>query len=155
MNILAIDPGNIETAYCVIDVETLRPIEFGKISNEKLINYIPNLKVNDMAIEMIASYGMPVGKEVFETCVWIGKFLERMDNIAKNIDYVYRMEEKMHICNNPRARDATIKKALIDRFGEKGTKKNPGWFYGFSADVWQAYAVGITYIETKMYKRKE
>lgn len=150
MNVLAIDPGNIESAYCVIDINTLKPIEFGKIVNERLIDDITKLKIKDVAIEMIASYGMPVGKEVFETCVWIGRFLERMEDIAENIDYVYRMEEKMHICYNPKANDTTIKKALVDRFGGKGTKKAPGWFYGFSADVWQAYAVGITYIETKM-----
>ena len=34
--ILAIDPGNIESAYCVIDKKTYKPIELGKIKNEEL-----------------------------------------------------------------------------------------------------------------------
>ena len=29
--IIAIDPGNRQSAYCVIDCNTLRPLEFGKV----------------------------------------------------------------------------------------------------------------------------
>ncbi|MGE5328081.1 MAG: hypothetical protein ACM3KR_01040, partial [Deltaproteobacteria bacterium] len=78
--ILAIDPGNVESAYVLLD-ENLKVIEFGKYINEnvrcevrRLFNkYYPNVHV---AIEMVAHYGtgMPAGKEVFETCVWIGRF---------------------------------------------------------------------------------
>jgi hypothetical protein len=156
--ILAIDPGTIESAYCIIEKKTLKPIKFEKILNEDLKEklfsdkFYQDYNVEECYIEMIASYGMPVGKEVFETCVWIGRFFERC-NFDK-VEFVYRMEEKMHICNNPKANDATIKKALIDRFGDKGTKKNPGWFYGFSKDVWAAYAVGITGIEKIREGRK-
>ena len=32
--IIAIDPGNRQSAYCVIDCNTLRPLEFGKVDNE-------------------------------------------------------------------------------------------------------------------------
>ena len=110
-----------------------------------------------MAIEMIASYGMPVGKEVFDTCVWIGRFIEDMNCIPQDritvTEYIYRKDEKMNICNSMKAKDSNIRQALIDRFGEVGTKKNPGWFYGFKADIWQAYAVGVTYLD--MQKRGE
>lgn len=36
--IIAIDPGNRQSAYCVIDCNTLRPLEFGKVDNEELRN---------------------------------------------------------------------------------------------------------------------
>ena len=35
--ILAIDPGNIESAYCIIDSDTYTPIKFGKVENEMLL----------------------------------------------------------------------------------------------------------------------
>lgn len=60
MKILSIDPGNIESAYCVIDTETLRPLQFGKIENTSLLcvicDCITNYKINHLAIEMVASY---------------------------------------------------------------------------------------------------
>ena len=31
--IIAIDPGNAQSGYCVIDRNTLRPLEFGKVDN--------------------------------------------------------------------------------------------------------------------------
>ena len=102
-----------------------------------------------LVIEMIASYGMPVGKEVFDTCVWIGRFIQQAKEVGKAYQYIYRKDEKMNICNSMKAKDSNIRQALIDRFGEVGTKKNQGWFYGFKADVWSAYAVGITYIDMK------
>ena len=155
MKILAIDPGNIESAYCVIDADTYKPTMFAKVDNEYLKSWIythDNL-FEILVIEMVASYGMPVGKEVFDTCTWIGRFIQMADYEGRNYKYIYRKDEKMNICNSMKAKDSNIRQALIDRFGQVGTKKNPGWFYGFKADIWSAYAVGITYLD--MQKKGE
>jgi hypothetical protein len=141
--ILAIDPGNKESAYVVLD-NNLKPTEFSKVPNEVLLNILNTFPRQHLAIEMIASYGMAVGKEVFETCFWIGRFWQETKHIP-NRQFIYRKDEKMNLCNSMKAKDSNIIQALKDRFGDKGTKANPGWFYGFSKDIWQAYAVGVTY----------
>lgn len=145
--ILAIDPGNIESAYVLMD-ENLKPVEFGKIANEEMLNTVHMYNVlgtvDDFAIEMVASYGMAVGKEIFETVFWIGRYWEEAGNI-KQKKRIYRKDVKMNLCHSMKAKDSNIIQALKDRFGDKGTKKNPGWFYGFAKDIWQAYAIGVTY----------
>ena len=149
MKILAIDPGNIKSAYCLIDTNTYKPSSFGKQDNNWLLGFMntQGALFDKVIIEMIASYGMPVGKEVFDTCVWIGRFNQIDESQDLEVEYIYRKDEKMNICHSMKAKDSNIRQALIDRFGEVGTKKNPGWFYGFKADIWQAYAVGVTYLD--------
>ena len=145
MRILAIDPGNQQSAYALLDAE-LRPVKFAKKPNDEVMeDCITILEENTavVVIEMIASYGMAVGKEVFETCVWIGRFIERL--APETYKLIYRREEKENLCGSMRAKDSNIRQSLIDRFGVVGTKKNPGWFYGVSKDVWAAIAVGVTY----------
>lgn len=151
MKILAIDPGNIESAYVLMD-EKYRPLFFDKVENEQLKDMLYCKDFADISmcvIEMVASYGMAVGKEVFETCVWIGKFEEAvLNSCPADVKWLYRKDVKMNLCGQTKAKDANIRQALIDRFGVVGTKKNPGWFYGFKSDIWAAYAVGVTYLDT-------
>lgn len=164
--ILAIDPGNIESAFVVLD-KNLKPINFGKINNEELITEIYEnnfIECDYFVIEMIASMGMAVGQTIFDTCVWIGRFSEAIESTygihASETKYIFRKEEKMNLCGSTRAKDGNIIQALIDRFapGEqnkgKGIKKLPGWFYGFKKDIWQAYAVGVTYYDLYIKKYK-
>jgi len=146
--ILAIDPGNIDSAYVLLDDE-LRPISFDKVENSRLLEILYQFPRQNFALEMVASYGMAVGKEVFDTVFWIGRFWEKADFPNKQL--IYRKDEKMNLCHSMKANDANITQALADRFAYgipnkgKGTKKNPGPFFGFAGDVWQAYAVGVTY----------
>ena len=154
MTILAIDPGDKESAYCFVDSDTLEPGFFGKVPNEELLAYINTFTYDCIVIERIASYGMAVGRNVFETCEWVGRFTQAA--LPAKAEYIYRKEEKLHICKDSKAKDANIRRALIDRFAKhdlqngKGTKAQPDFFYGFRADVWAAYAVGLTYLETKL-----
>lgn len=148
--IFAIDPGNEMSACVMMDQDDgFRPFDARKISNQELLEFLKReISPGDvMAIEMVVSYGMPVGKEVFDTCVWIGRFWEAAISEEASVDTVTRMEVRKHICHNGMAKDSNIRQALIDRFGPVGTKKNPGWFYGFFRDLWSAYAVGLTWAE--------
>ena len=145
--ILAIDPGNTESGWTLIDAETRKPLEFGKHDNHTLREMVQGeVKADHYAIEMVASYGMAVGKDVFETCVWVGRFLECVRGDAR---LVYRRPVKMHFCHSAKAKDSNVTQALVDRFAPgqpnhgKGTKAAPGWFHGFRSDVWQSYALAV------------
>ncbi len=109
------------------------------------------LNADALAIEMVESFGMAVGREVFQTCVWTGRFIETWNIKGFPWNPVTRKQVKMHLCNSMRAKDANIRAALIDKFGGKdaaiGRKKTPGPLFGISADVWSALAVGITFTE--------
>ncbi len=146
--ILAIDPGPEKSAYVFLDYA-------GGVSGEIVLNEdifrifgIFSDTRNHLAVEMIASYGMPVGKEVFETCVWIGKFIQAW---GRPYTKIYRKDVKLHLCGSPRAKDSNIRQALIDRFGGKekaiGTKKKRGPLYGFKSDMWAALSVAVTYAD--------
>lgn len=147
--VLAIDPGNVESAWCVIDADTYRPQSFAKQPNADVLDVCEYAM--PVAIEMIRSYGMAVGAEVFETCVWIGRFIERHETWHAPLTpaLVYRADVKLHHCHSSKAKDSNVRQALVDRFAPgqpnhgKGTKAEPGWFYGFRADVWQAYALAV------------
>lgn len=157
--ILAIDPGTTESAWCVFDgVQVVNcAIETNEVVRAMLVR--SDLTEYHVAIEMIASYGMPVGKEVFETCLWIGRFLEvSVVNCAGGCSLVYRKDVKLHLCNSARAKDPNVRQALIDRFeptgGGKipqiGTVKKPGPLYGVSSHVWSALAVAVTFHDKKL-----
>lgn len=152
---IAIDPGTQESAYVLINPVNLYPLEFGKIPNEEMAAMLKRLPlqrhISIVAIEDIESHGMPIGRETLDTVKWIGKFEQILTDNAVPYKEIYRSQEKKMICHSPNAGDSNIRHALIDRFAPgqrnygKGTKAAPGWFYGFADDIWQAYAVGVTY----------
>ena len=155
MTVFAIDPGNVESGWCLIEKETFKPLAFAKEVNEKVLLRCASMPFDLACVEMIASYGMAVGKEVFETCKWIGRFEEKIKQATDRYPtLIYRRDEKLHICGDIRAKDSNIRQALIDRFAThdfkngKGTKKDPDFFYGFKSDIWQSFSVAVTFVET-------
>lgn len=151
MRVIGIDPGNKESAYCIIEgneilqAETIvNPLMLGKIDLWSYTNRADEIQIG---IEMIqSSYGMPVGKEVFNTVFWIGRFFERWmsKSPATKPWMLYRNQIKNHIGVGPRGKDKDVRAAMIKRFGEPGKKKEKGQTFGLAGDMWSALAVAAT-----------
>lgn len=148
MRVLAIDPGNEQSAFCLL-IDG-KPREWATVPNAELLSDIRKRRWHayspELACEMIASYGMPVGREVFETCVIIGRIIEAWGGPSR---LIYRKDVKLHLCGVTAAKDANIRQALIDIYGPGkdraiGRKGSPGPLYGVHGDEWAALAVGVT-----------
>lgn len=137
--ILAIDPGTTQSAFLIWNGSVL---DSGFVDNQLLLWKLRDnrLPAAFCAIEMIASYGMPAGRELFETCLWIGRFEERTKEFMP-VHLIYRRDIKLHLCMSARAKDGNVRQALIDKHGAPGTKKNPGPTYGIHSHLWAALAV--------------
>lgn len=129
--IMAIDPGTTQSGYVIFDIDNKEFIDFGKASNEWLLELTRYGNFQHMAIEMITSYGKPVGQSTFDTCRIIG----RLEEIA----FYYKIEsdliprrfiKKVLGCKN----DSEIIQAMKYHWGEEKTK-------GFTRDAWSALAV--------------
>lgn len=149
--LLAIDPGPEQSAFVEWHGGAL--VEFGKVDNGEMLArcWRPRdpAAEHHLAIEMIASYGMPVGREVFDTCVMIGRYLEAW---GPEHTLVYRREVKLHLCGSAKGKDSNVRQALIDRFGPGrpraiGTARARGPLYGVSKDAWAALGVAVTWAD--------
>ena len=98
-----------------------------------------------LVIEQVASFGMAVGAEVFETVYWSGRFAEAVYPLP--VDRITRIKVKTHLCHDSRAKDANIRAALIDRYGGPAALRKGGDLYGVSKDVWSALAVAVTWAD--------
>jgi hypothetical protein len=144
--IVAIDPGPELSALVVWNGTAPSLLRYAP--NEEVLALLRTWKGtgSPCVIEQIASYGMAVGAEVFETCVWSGRFMQEYG--AERVHRITRGQVKMHLCHSMRAKDGNIRQALIDRFGKPGTKKHPGPLLGVSGDLWAALAVAVTWWDT-------
>lgn len=150
--IFAIDPGTEVSGWCLFDGERVH--DSGVADNHDLLRWVQESTAGALAIEMVASYGMPVGRETFETVRWIGRFQQAW-TLPDSVGLVYRKDVKLRLCGSLKAKDANIRQALLDRFprtgGGKtpqvGTKGKPGPLYGVSSHAWSALAVAVTVSE--------
>ncbi|HUH36695.1 MAG TPA: hypothetical protein VL027_01995 [Spongiibacteraceae bacterium] len=148
--ILAIDLGPQHSGWCLYDPSAHRVLECGVADNSELAYGINDMAADWLAIERVASYGMAVGRDVFETCEWVGDFRRAWTGPPALL--IYRRDVKLHLCNSAKAKDANIRQALLDMFprtgGGKtpqvGTKAKPGPLFGVSSHAWSALAAAIT-----------
>tara|TARA_R110000823_G_scaffold118465_1_gene242380 strand:+ start:1854 stop:2420 length:567 start_codon:yes stop_codon:yes gene_type:complete len=177
--IMAVDPGPQQSAYVTVQphpnaIGGLQIVEFAILRNEAVLADIRGfaslpLEGRRLVIEQIASMGMSVGAETFETCVWTGRFMETFDaGRGDGQRYAHRIPRvpiKVHLCGTAKAKDANVRQALIDRFGgskaiqkAKAAKKNrhgavivpaveAGPLAGISSHCWAALALACVYVD--------
>lgn len=156
--VLAIDPGNRNSGWVVMSG---REFIAGNASeaNEDMFDVIKSHGVGDgccVVCEWIQSYGMPVGKEVFETCWWVGRFAQYAHMHATPFTRVFRKDVKMHLCGQAKAKDANVRMAILDLYpasgGGKtpqiGTKSQPGPLRGVTSHMWPAVGLALTFQES-------
>lgn len=164
--IIAIDPGTSQSGVCIVHSWDYKPLHFVKIDNYRVMDWIDD-KIKDLGIfyedetiaviERMENHGAFVNSDVFITCEWIGIFKKTLWDRNVDVDHVLRSQEKKAILGKVSGTDTEIRHALADRFAYgvpncgKGTKSEQGFFYGFGNDIWQAYAVAVTYLDTKGY----
>lgn len=144
MRIIGIDPGNIESAYCILDNGSIS--ETAKLPNGSFWETVSEFTSEPCVVylEDIQAMGMSVGQEVFDTAKQIGRLQLLMEQSGVEYVMIKRTEVKLHHCNTTRAKDTNIRAALIERFGDKGTKSNKGFFFGVSgSDQWSACAIAL------------
>lgn len=148
---LALDPGTTRSALVLLEDGIPRGMWL-----EDNADILRRLRIDGargdahpptLVVEQVQGYGMAVGAEVFETCVWTGRFLEAWGQYGCDWRRLPRRAVKLHLCGQARAKDVNIRQALIDRYGGKdaaiGKKATPGPLYGIKADLWAALALGI------------
>jgi hypothetical protein len=151
MIILAIDPGTEKSAYVTVGVtmagRILPPIEADKIGNEGLVAMLPSyIRYDFMAIER-PQCTRHSGKEVTETILWAGRFVQAC---ATNFVLYDRAKVGWHILKEKGWNDSKIRTAIINLWYPDLEKKDQeravreGPLAGVKADIWQALALAMT-----------
>lgn len=151
MRLLAIDPGPVRSAYVLYDADDKQVVRHGIEPNEDVRSQLraADRCGQNVVIEMVASYGKPVGEDVFETCVEIGRMLEAGQ--AAVPARMKRADVKMALCHQTAGiTDSVIRQRLIDLFGPGkeaaiGTKNHRGPLYGVKKDEWQALGLAVAF----------
>lgn len=116
-----------------------------------------------LIIEMVSCYNMKVGETIFETCVWIGRFLQAWCKDSEEIEInssgrLARKSVLIHMCGTTRVKDKDVRKAVIKRYPATGGGQTPqigikaqqGPLYGVHDDIFQALGLAITCAETML-----
>lgn len=164
--VIGLDPGTERSAIVVLELNprgSLFPekyLEDNKEIERLLKQYgerVGGLLIDEpkpiykLAIEAVQNYGMPVGKTIFDTVYWCGVFAKSFEpdyeKRHKRIFMYPRPKVKAYITGQARGKDPDVRRSLISRFGEVGTKKKPGPLYGFKEDMWSALAVAVYHMD--------
>jgi len=142
MKVIAIDPGTKESAYVVWDGSKI--LDMGIKFNMRLLMELYHMTAGNLVVEQVRCYGMTIGASTLDTVFWSGRFCEGWPG---DWSLMPRMDIKMHLCHDSRAKDSNIRQALIDRFEPtlKPRQRPKTILKGVSKDLWSAVALAVTW----------
>ena len=181
MKIMAIDPGTTESAYVILD-DQYQIISADKVGNDVILSIIADAPGLDaVIIEDIeprysstdrSAAGAVMGQSTIETIKAFGRFSWQASLRGLTVGSIFRRDERSCLIPTkrnglpplpetaPKHADGQIRASLIRRFARhdkergRGTKANPDTFYGFHGDMWQAMAVGVTWLDQAKWRMK-
>ena len=154
MIVIGVDPGPTQSAFVVWDGKCVMQHDISqnkelRVDLDQRISRLSTIP-NAVVFEQVESFGMAVGRDVFETVFETGRMFQVVGSgVGRRMP---RREVKMHLCHSMRAKDSNIRAALIDRFGGSkaaaiGLKKTPGPLYGVRSHEWSALAIAVTWYD--------
>lgn len=158
ITVFSLDPGPTQSAFircCFTGDNSLlgTPLvieDMGTIGNNEMLERLARVTGAHLACEQVRCMGMPAGASVFDTVHWCGRFHQKAVERGLTMTFIPRVKIKHNICGSHQAKDANIRQALIDKYGEPGVKANPGMLYRVSSHLWSALAVGQTFYDFLM-----
>ena len=143
---IGIDPGSTESAFALVDGD-YNVLGADKVNNEELF-YRLCVEGQEccFAIESIQSYGMAVGRSVFDTCYMIGRIQQFAEDNGIPWTLYPRPEYARAIAGVGKVTDSVLRQSLLLRFG--GDKKGePLAQLKGNTDKRSAYAVAVYHLD--------
>lgn len=158
MKVFAIDPGSEQSAWVELGKQAggrWEPLAWTKMPNEVVLEDVVAAGVKSVVvIEWTAPRGMPAAAQLFETLWWAGRFGQAAIDAGAVAHRIERKAVVRHLTGSQGGKDSNVRQALIDRYGGNGGKEaaigrkaSPGPLYGLKADMWQALALGLAFVE--------
>lgn len=149
LGVLAIDPGTNTSGVVTYRKDGTISGACPDMLNADVLEFVQSLAHEFViAVEtMENTYGRSIDMQTILTLEFIGEIKERCRAHNGFMVRCPRSKVTHAICRSYKAKDKDVRAELISRFGEPGTKKNPGVTYGISSHAWSALAVAIYAVE--------
>ena len=95
LKVCGIDPGTSQSAIVVWNGKEI--VDKNLIPNQEALAYLRTVECDLAACEHMQSFGMAVGKEVFETCYMLGRFWQIFVDREITWRRVFRSEKTLRV----------------------------------------------------------
>jgi hypothetical protein len=156
--VCAVDPGPQVLGYVCWDTAEQKLLVKENISSEEFIQKIsdPTLVPGEMLLVEQAVIYQKSAASIHDTIFYYGRLcrdwqIRRGDNILlvprlTIIGHILGPElRKACFGKKNMSRDSAVIAELTSRYGGKGTKAEPGFFFGVSSHMWNAIALAVYY----------